>query len=92
MEGTDMEGRDMAEEHRSWEQDMDTVGERLWKRRELEDTGTVGRDTVGTDTAEERRELEETALGVARVEQSPSGDGAASSRTPPRKHWYPAYW
>ena len=40
MEGTDMEGRDMAEE-------------RLWKRRELEDTGTVGRDTVGTDTAEE---------------------------------------
>jgi len=53
MEGTDMEGRDMAEEHRSWEQDMDTVGERLWKRRELEDTGTVGRDTVGTDTAEE---------------------------------------
>ena len=53
MEGTDMEGRDMAEEHRSWEQDVDTVGERLWKRRELEDTGTVGRDTVGTDTAEE---------------------------------------
>ena len=53
MEGTDMEGRDMAEEHRSWEQNMDTVGERLWKWRELEDTGTVGRDTVGTDTAEE---------------------------------------
>ena len=25
MEGMDMEGRDMAEEHRPWEQDMDTV-------------------------------------------------------------------